>query len=52
MVKANALEKKTVKPLKIDRTANYNELPIEMSLSGDPTVFAFLQQLKRCPHHA
>ena len=50
MVKANALEKKTVKPLKIDRTANYNELPIEMSLSGDFNGFyAFLQQLEKMP---
>jgi type IV pilus assembly protein PilO len=50
MVKANALEKKMVKPLKIDRSANYNELPIEMSLSGDFNGFyAFLQQLEKMP---
>ena len=50
MVKANALEKKMVKPLKIDRSANYNELPIEMTLSGDFNGFyAFLQQLEKMP---
>jgi type IV pilus assembly protein PilO len=50
MVKANALEKKMVKPLKIDRSASYNELPIEMTLSGDFNGFyAFLQQLEKMP---
>ena len=50
MVKANALEKKMVKPLKIDRSANYNELPIEMTLSGDFNGFyAFLQKLEKMP---
>ena len=50
MVKANALEKKMVKPLRIDRSASYNELPIEMTLSGDFNGFyAFLQQLEKMP---
>jgi len=47
-VKDNALEKRTVKPGRIEKTANYNELPIEMTLSGDfKGFYAFLQQLEK-----
>jgi type IV pilus assembly protein PilO len=48
MADANALQTKTVKTLKSERTANYSEQPIQMSLSGDFNGFyAFLLQLEK-----
>ena len=48
MADANALQTKTVKTLKSERTANYSEQPIQMSLSGDFNGFySFLLQLEK-----
>jgi type IV pilus assembly protein PilO len=48
MADANALQTKTVKTLKSERTSNYSEQPIQMSLSGDFNGFyAFLLQLEK-----
>jgi type IV pilus assembly protein PilO len=48
MAEANTLQTKTVKTLKTERSANYSEQPIEMSLSGDFNGFyVFLQQLEK-----
>jgi type IV pilus assembly protein PilO len=50
MATANALETKSVKPLKSERAAGYSEQPIEMSLSGNFNGFyVFLQQLENMP---
>ena len=48
MADANALQTRTVKTLKSERTANYSEQPIQMSLSGDFNgYYAFLLQLEK-----
>jgi type IV pilus assembly protein PilO len=48
MAEANTLQTKTVRPLRTERAANYSELPIEMSLSGNFNGFyVFLQQLEK-----
>ena len=48
MASANSLESKTVKMQKTEKTANYSEQPIQMSLSGDFNGFyAFLLQLEK-----
>jgi type IV pilus assembly protein PilO len=48
MADANALQTRTVKTLKSERTANYSEQPIQMSISGDFNGFyAFLLQLEK-----
>ncbi len=48
MASANSLQSRTFKTLKVDRTAAYCELPIQMDLSGDfDGFYTFLQQLER-----
>lgn len=48
MADANALQTKTVKTLKSERTANYSEQPIQMAISGDFNGFySFLLQLEK-----
>lgn len=48
MADANALQTRTVRTLKSERTANYSEQPIQMNLSGDFNGFyAFLLQLEK-----
>jgi type IV pilus assembly protein PilO len=48
MADANALTTRTVKTLKSERTANYSEQPIQMSISGDFNGFySFLLQLEK-----
>ena len=48
MADANALQTRTVKTLKSERTSHYSEQPIQMSLSGDFNGFyAFLLQLEK-----
>ena len=48
MADANALQTRTVRTLRSERTANYSEQPIQMSLSGDFNGFyAFLLQLEK-----
>jgi type IV pilus assembly protein PilO len=50
MAEANALQAKTIKSGKTERTANYSEQTIEMSLAGDFTGFyLFMQQLEKLP---
>src|SRR5690348_14554130 len=50
MAAANSLESKTVKMQKTEKTANYSEQPIQMSLSGDFNGFySFLLQLEKLP---
>ena len=50
MADANALQTKTVKTLKSERTSNYSEQPIQMSLSGNFNGFySFLLQLEKLP---
>ena len=50
MAEANSLQAKTIKSGKTERTANYSEQSIEMSLSGDFTGFyLFMQQLEKLP---
>jgi type IV pilus assembly protein PilO len=46
----NALQLKTVKTMKIERSANYSEQPIEMTLAGDfGGFYSFLLQLEKLP---
>lgn len=48
MADANSLQTRTVRTLKSERTANYSEQPIQMSLSGDFNGFySFLLQLEK-----
>ena len=48
MADANALTTRTVKTLKSERTAQYSEQPIQMSISGDFNGFySFLLQLEK-----
>ena len=48
MADANALTTRTVKTLKSEKTANYREQPIQMSISGDFNGFySFLLQLEK-----
>ena len=50
MAEANALQTRTIKTLKTERSANYTEQPISLSLSGDFNGFyAFLLQLEKLP---
>jgi type IV pilus assembly protein PilO len=50
LAKANSLETKTVKQMKVESNANYNELPIQLGLSGNfYGYYAFLQQLEKMP---
>lgn len=50
MAEANSLQAKTIKSGKTERTANYSEQTIEMSLAGDFTGFyLFMQQLEKLP---
>jgi len=50
MAAANSLESKTVKMQKTEKTANYSEQPIQMSLSGNFNGFySFLLQLEKLP---
>jgi type IV pilus assembly protein PilO len=50
MAGANSLESKTVKMQKTEKTANYSEQPIQMSLSGNFNGFySFLLQLEKLP---
>jgi type IV pilus assembly protein PilO len=47
---ANSLESKSVKMQKTEKTANYSEQPIQMSLSGNFNGFySFLLQLEKLP---
>ena len=48
MADANALQTRTVKTLRSEKTANYSEQPIQMSISGDFNGFySFLLQLEK-----
>ncbi len=50
MAEANNLEQRTIKTLKSQRSSNYNEQPIEMSLAGDfEGFYVYLQQLEKLP---
>jgi len=50
MAEANALQAKTIRTGKTERTTNYSEQSIEMNLSGDFTGFyLFMQQLEKLP---
>ncbi len=50
MAEANSLQVKTVKTLRAEHAAGYNEQPIQMSLSGDFNGFySFLLQLEKLP---
>jgi len=48
MAEANALQCKTIKTLKSEKSANYSEQPIELSLSGNfDGYYSFLLQLEK-----
>ena len=49
LVNKNGLHTKTVKTMKMAQNAGYNELPIQLSLSGDfkPGFYSFLLQLEK-----
>jgi Tfp pilus assembly protein PilO len=50
MAEANSLQTKTVRTLKQERSSNYSEQPIQMTLSGNFNGFyLFLQQLEKLP---
>lgn len=50
MAESNALQTRTVRQLPVQRAANYNEQPMQMTLSGDFNGFyAFLLQLEKMP---
>ncbi len=50
MAEANALQTKKVESRKSERAANYSEMPIEWSMSGDFNGFyAFMLQLEKLP---
>ena len=50
MAEANALQTKTIKTLKSERSSSYSEQPIQMSLAGDFNGFySFLLQLEKLP---
>ena len=50
LAEANALQAKTIKTLKTERSANYSEQPIDMTLAGDFNGFySFLLQLEKLP---
>lgn len=50
LAEANSLQAKTIRSGKTERTANYSDQSIEMSLSGDFTGFyLFIQQLEKLP---
>ena len=48
MAERNSLQTKTIKTLRVEKSAGYSEQPIQMSLSGDFNGFyAFLLQLEK-----
>jgi Tfp pilus assembly protein PilO len=49
VAKDNHLHTKSIKTLKAERFAGYNEQPVEISLSGDfkPSFYSFLQQIEK-----
>lgn len=50
MAEANQLQTKTIKTMKAEPNASYNELPIQLALSGNfYGYYAFLQQLEKLP---
>jgi type IV pilus assembly protein PilO len=50
LAEQNTLTTKTIKTMKAEPNASYNELPIQLSLSGNfYGYYAFLQQLERLP---
>ncbi len=51
MAEANQLTIKTIKTLRSQRSTNYSEQPIEMSLAGDfkDSFYAFMLQLEQLP---
>ncbi len=50
MAEANSLTTRTIKTLKSERSSNYSEQPIQLSLSGDFNGFySFLLQLEKLP---
>lgn len=50
MAETNSLQTKTVRTLKQERSSNYSEQPIQMTLSGNFNGFyLFLQQLEKLP---
>lgn len=50
IAEANSLQTRTFRTMKTERTANYSEQPITMSLSGDFNGFySFLLQLEKLP---
>ena len=50
LAEANTLQTKTIKTMKAEPNASYNELPIQLSLSGNfYGYYAFLQQLEKLP---
>jgi type IV pilus assembly protein PilO len=50
IAEANKLTTKTIKTMKSEQNANYNELPIQLALSGNfYGYYTFLQQLEKLP---
>jgi type IV pilus assembly protein PilO len=50
LAEANKLTTKTIKTMKSEQNANYNELPIQLALSGNfYGYYTFLQQLEKLP---
>lgn len=50
IAESNSLQTRTFRTMKTERTANYSEQPIKMSLSGDFNGFySFLLQLEKLP---
>jgi type IV pilus assembly protein PilO len=48
--RANALQTRTIRTMRAEKAAHYNEQPIQLSLSGDFNGFySFLLQLERLP---
>ena len=50
LAEANSLQTKTIKTMRAEMSATYNELPIQLALSGNfYGYYTFLQQLERLP---
>lgn len=50
LAEANTLTTKTIKTMKAETNASYNELPIQLALSGNfYGYYSFLQQLEKLP---
>jgi type IV pilus assembly protein PilO len=50
LAEANTLTTKTIKTMKAEQNASYNELPIQLALSGNfYGYYSFLQQLEKLP---